>query len=414
MKTKRYSFIQNVLTLGTGTIIAQAIPILVYPILSRLYNPEQFGVLASINSVVSIIAILCGGQYLKGILVAKSEHDAQSLVALSVLLSIAVSLLSVPVLIIIYNSGVLGGVTSLSLLLLAPLIAVLIGIYNVYNEWCVRHSYFRQVSVNKITNSGANAIAKVAMAFSTIGLVIGELFGRTVSATMCLFHFFRKDKGKIFREVSYRDVLTAAKKYKQFPLYSLPGQFLNVFAAQIPIFVFGNHFSKQLLGQFSMAQMVLSIPISVVSLAFYDAFRQRANDIYQREGRCDAFYRKIFKYVIIGATVCCIFAMLILPQLFEWFLGKEWRQAGSFAVLLSPSVFIGMVNTIFTSLWIIADKLKYGLWWQVLYFICTALGVYLGILLYNTIEASIIGLSIGLAIAYIVNMICTYNFSKGD
>lgn len=414
MKTKRYSFIKNVLTLGTGTIIAQAIPLLAYPILSRLYNPEQFGVLASINSVVSIIAILCGGQYLKGILVAKTEHDAQSLVALSVLLSIAVSLLSVPVLIIIYNSGVLGGVTSLSLLLLAPLIAVLIGIYNVYNEWCVRHSYFRQVSVNKITNSGANAIAKVAMAFSTIGLVIGELFGRTVSATMCLFHFFRKDKGKIFREVSYRDVLTAAKKYKQFPLYSLPGQFLNVFAAQIPIFVFGNHFSKQLLGQFSMAQMVLSIPISVVSLAFYDAFRQRANDIYQREGRCDAFYRKIFKYVIIGATVCCIFAMLILPQLFEWFLGKEWRQAGSFAVLLSPSVFIGMVNTIFTSLWIIADKLKYGLWWQVLYFICTALGVYLGILLYNTIEASIIGLSIGLAIAYIVNMICTYNFSKGD
>ncbi len=37
-------FTKNVLTLMTGTTIAQAIPIAISPILTRLYTPEDFGV----------------------------------------------------------------------------------------------------------------------------------------------------------------------------------------------------------------------------------------------------------------------------------------------------------------------------------------------------------------------------------
>ena len=39
-------FAKNVLTLMTGTTIAQAIPIAISPILTRLYTPEDFGVFA--------------------------------------------------------------------------------------------------------------------------------------------------------------------------------------------------------------------------------------------------------------------------------------------------------------------------------------------------------------------------------
>ena len=39
-------FSRNVLTLMTGTTIAQAIPIAISPILTRIYTPENFGVFA--------------------------------------------------------------------------------------------------------------------------------------------------------------------------------------------------------------------------------------------------------------------------------------------------------------------------------------------------------------------------------
>ena len=39
-------FTKNVLTLMTGTTIAQAIPIAISPILTRLYSPEDFWIFA--------------------------------------------------------------------------------------------------------------------------------------------------------------------------------------------------------------------------------------------------------------------------------------------------------------------------------------------------------------------------------
>ena len=37
-------FTKNTLTLMTGTSVAQAIPIAISPILTRIYSPEDFGV----------------------------------------------------------------------------------------------------------------------------------------------------------------------------------------------------------------------------------------------------------------------------------------------------------------------------------------------------------------------------------
>ena len=47
-------FSRNVLTLMTGTTIAQAIPIAISPILTRIYTPEDFGVFALFIGVVGV------------------------------------------------------------------------------------------------------------------------------------------------------------------------------------------------------------------------------------------------------------------------------------------------------------------------------------------------------------------------
>ena len=55
-------FVRNVVTLMTGTAIAQAIPILISPILTRLYTPNEFGILALYMAVVSVVAIIVTGR----------------------------------------------------------------------------------------------------------------------------------------------------------------------------------------------------------------------------------------------------------------------------------------------------------------------------------------------------------------
>ena len=45
-------FTRNVLTLLTGTTIAQAIPVLIAPVLTRLYSPKDFGLAALFFSLL--------------------------------------------------------------------------------------------------------------------------------------------------------------------------------------------------------------------------------------------------------------------------------------------------------------------------------------------------------------------------
>ena len=51
-------FFRNVVTLMTGTTIAQAIPIAISPILTRIYTPEDFGLYALFIALASIIAVV--------------------------------------------------------------------------------------------------------------------------------------------------------------------------------------------------------------------------------------------------------------------------------------------------------------------------------------------------------------------
>ena len=48
------SFTKNVLTLMTGTTVAQAIPIAISPILTRIYTPSDFGLLALFIAITAI------------------------------------------------------------------------------------------------------------------------------------------------------------------------------------------------------------------------------------------------------------------------------------------------------------------------------------------------------------------------
>ncbi|QLK87927.1 hypothetical protein E3U36_07160 [Arsenophonus endosymbiont of Aphis craccivora] len=56
-------FARNVVTLMTGTTIAQAIPIAISPLLTRIYTPKDFGVLALFISIIAILGSIANARY---------------------------------------------------------------------------------------------------------------------------------------------------------------------------------------------------------------------------------------------------------------------------------------------------------------------------------------------------------------
>ena len=73
-------FSKNVLTLMTGTTIAQTIPVAISPILTRIYTPEDFGIFAIYLAITAILGNIVSGRYELAIMIPKKDEDAINLI----------------------------------------------------------------------------------------------------------------------------------------------------------------------------------------------------------------------------------------------------------------------------------------------------------------------------------------------
>ena len=157
---------KNSLTLSGGVAVAQVLPFLFYPLLGRLFSAGEFGLLAAVTAIVSVLSVVGSGRYEAGILVAKSKREAARLAVLCVTMSVAVLVVSWAVLQFVLAEPLARWFKEPGLsrwLFVCPVAAFFVVVYNVYNEWCVREGYFKALGVNKIVNSGAIAVSKVLL-----------------------------------------------------------------------------------------------------------------------------------------------------------------------------------------------------------------------------------------------------------
>jgi lipopolysaccharide exporter len=181
------SFRRNALVLTAGTLTAQALPLLLYPIFTRIYEPAAFGVFATISLFSMIAALLASGAYESAVLIAPSRRVSAQIVGYALMRSSIV-------LAVILAAVLLAGDAVLRLgvdravhrwLPLVPFVAAAGVVYNCYSEWCVRHQYFGELSRLRIWQTSAIAVARLILGVTTPlinGFVLGDAVGKAASA----------------------------------------------------------------------------------------------------------------------------------------------------------------------------------------------------------------------------------------
>ncbi|MTD32896.1 lipopolysaccharide biosynthesis protein [Paludibacterium denitrificans] len=89
----RSPFLQHIITLVTGAAVAQIVPLLASPLITRLYTPQAVGVQAVYVSWLSSLAVLATARYEMAIVLPAEETKASNLMGLSLLCSFAPALL---------------------------------------------------------------------------------------------------------------------------------------------------------------------------------------------------------------------------------------------------------------------------------------------------------------------------------
>ena len=258
------SFAANVLTLMTGTIIAQAIPIAISPILTRIYKPEDFGIFALYMSLASIISVIATGQYEIAVMLPEKDEDAFNLVALSVIIAFCVSSITLFALWIL-NSQIISYIGNSEIsqwLYFIPLTILLTGIYNPLNYWINRKKQYKRLAINRVSQSTASAATNLGMGlngFGASGLIVGGIAGQSIGTAALGWYAWREDKQKI-KLIKKNKVIENAKKYQDFPKFNAIQAFFDSFRLNGIVFLTTNFFNLTILGYYSFAIRILQSP----------------------------------------------------------------------------------------------------------------------------------------------------------
>lgn len=409
-------YARNVLTLMTGTTLAQAIPIAISPILTRLYSPEEFGRFALYMAVAVIASVLVTGRYELAILLPRQDKDALHVAALAMALSIAIS--GVLFFVVLFFAqpiaALLGDATLAPWLYWVPVSTLLLGLYQSLNYWSNRKAQYKRLAISRTVQSGSTALGQLASGYAgsgAVGLLGGQISGQVLATGVLARQIWREDQRHI-RALHPLRSLALAKKYINFPKYLIVAHGFNTASGQMPVLMLSALFNTTAAGFFTLTHRVMAAPMSLVANALGDVFRQEASQAYIHQGQCKAIYQKTFKRLLLISVLPFAVFFFLAPTLFAWVFGDQWRVAGEYAQILTPMAFLQFITSPLSSMYMIAEKQKIDLLWQVCLF-TLVVASFFGAHNFSTEKAALAIFSGSYCLMYGVNGLVSYLLAIG-
>ncbi len=361
-------FVRNVLTLMTGTTIAQAIPVLVTPILTRMYSPKDFGVAALFLSITSIFGVIANGRYELAIVLPVEDEDAINITALAILISASLSIFLL-LIVIIFNNQIAVLLNSQEIrpwLFFAPLAIFLTGLFNALNYFHVRIKSFKKIAAANVYKSVVLAVVRLGLGFlktGAAGLISGQILSNlTGNSTLALDLIKNR---KLLSKINRADIKRLAKRYIDFPKFSTWSSLANTLSYNLTNIFISTVYSSSTLGFYSMGNTAIGMPSSLVGNAVGQVFFEKANEEKNRTGCAVHTFNSTFRGLLLIALPTFVILYFIVEDLFAFVFGEEWRVAGQYAKIMLPLFFIRFVTAPISTINSVFEKQKISLIWQI-------------------------------------------------
>lgn len=410
-------FVVNASKLMTGTVISQVIPIAAAPILSRIYEPADYGILGLYMSVTGLISMFGTLQYSSAIVVASNEEEVRSIINLCLrLLAIFAGVTLIAVLVLHNFIGTWLKSEPLKYwLLAAPFSIVLNGLSGIFGSYAIRTKQFALVSRNRVASTIGSTAVSLTVGYLThnpIGLFAGLWTNQFINGILLSVSALRKT-GESWKAILKSTYAEVKMKYINFPKFSLPSDFINNFTNQIPVFMLNAYGSPAAVGNFNMSNRILGMPITFISSAFGEVFRQKAAEDYNRTGSCRDVFIKTFKTLSFLSVLPFAVLAILGPQIFSFVLGAKWIEAGKFAQIMSIMYFFRFTVSPLTYIYYIANKQKEDFYLHFLFLLISFVSFYVGFKVSGSVFISILIYAILYSFIYLIYLLRSYKYSKG-
>lgn len=340
-------FIKNSFTLFLGTTIAQLLSVLLYPVFSRIYTPEQFGTFALFTSITGILALMSSGVYELAIILPKEENKALSLLILVFILTFINCLFLVFIILLFKNFFAIRLFNNPQIeafLVFIPLSVFFNNIYAAFSYYANRKKQYILISQSSINQGVGMNLSKLFFGlvnFTKGGLIIGKIIGQFSSAFQLFIQVSKKNgfnHGRI--KQAYKYIKQVAVIYKNFPVFRLPHSLMNTFSTALPVFILNKYFTPHDAGQYTLAAGVLLTPVLLIVGSVSKVMNQK---IIEKIHNKVPVFNEIIRMLRIMMPVIGVFFILLFffsEIIFVFLFGKEWQDAGKIAGIILPWVFL--------------------------------------------------------------------------
>ena len=376
------SGIRNFTKLLSANLVAQVIGLVVYPILTRMYAPEDFGLLNLFLSIGGVLIILSTAEYYYAIVLPKEETDAEQVLGVGVLWLVATTILvglsvafARPISLLFKSPDLT------SYYWLMPLYVFAMGAWNLLNYWYIRHKEYNPISRYQVSQNVLSAGGKLGMGWGGV-LHGGMIYSVVVAPLISLVSswiYARKTLLPAWRRISWRGVGEQAKLYRNFPCFVLPRSFVNMLAGQMPILLLTPFFGGEAVGFLSLAILLGYTPIGTITRAIYQVMYQHIMEQVHRQKPIGQMFRKFI--LSASAIIIPVFAGLwfVLPQLTAWLLGAEWHISGEYIRWMLPWLYVSLLSCSINFLFDVFMKQKWGLFFEVMLAVMRVAGLCIGV-----------------------------------
>ncbi len=409
-------FLRSVSTLALGTIVSQSILFLASPLLTRLFSPSDFGILALFTSVSTIAAIVTTGRYELAIGLPEKDSDGAKMVGLVVTLCALFSLFYLFIIIILKQTN-LDFVKHIKLfnfpiVYLIPIFTFFTGLYSALQYWNQRKKRYKRIALGISSQVLSLTIFNIIfglLGFKTIGLIGSLIIGQIIGSAVLFLTFYSSG---YLATMKFGDFKATAIEYISFPKYSIVSDLALTISQQVIPIVFSLLFNSNIVGFFSIANRMLRIPSIVLTSSIGNVFRNEAIDMIRNKGNCKMLYASTFKKLVFISVPLYIIIFFLSPWAFSIFFGKQWVQSGYFAQIICLMLLFEFIASPLSMLFYIMDKQKVYMRLQVLNSFLGILMIFIGNKLFGGPFYSIFFFAVNSMIFSLISLLLTYNMSK--
>jgi cbb3-type cytochrome oxidase maturation protein len=367
----RYNASKRVMTLMSGTMVAQIIPVTISPILTRIYSPAEFGSLALYLAILAVVSVLGTMRYELAIVQSKSTEDAKALLHLCLVTSASMSFFFL-IVVVVYdymNFDWFDSQIPNELLYLLPVSLFLNGFVLSFRYWLLRQNQFGKLTGTAVAQSGGTGTGQISIGLgqTSNGLIFGQVLGQFLAGFYMVIAGIKTDK-RVFRGYSWSLSRRQAGIFSNMPKYSLVGSMADVLAVQLPVLFITKIFNSVVTGYFSLTVRVLNLPLVALSGALSQVLFKKVSDLaLTNPERIKPLLIKI--HLVLVCMMIPFVALFFLwgEDLFGFVFGENWRQAGYMASVLVFGVAVRFSVSPLSIVMAMKENVRLGMYWQLAY-----------------------------------------------